>query len=65
MSRVEVDAHLCNGYGNCVMIAPNVFELDEETLIAVVDGAAADEASEQVLREAESDCPARAIRLKL
>lgn len=65
MSRVEIDTKLCNGYGNCVMIAPDVFDLDEETLIAVVDGSAADAAPEQMLREAESDCPARAIRLKL
>ena len=64
MAQVEVDQHLCNGYGNCVMIAPSVFELDEDTLVAVVDEEASRNAPIEQLREAEADCPARAIRLR-
>lgn len=64
MSRLEVDSHLCNGYGNCVMIAPEVFELDEDTLIAAVNEEASQAAPIEQLREAAADCPARAIRLK-
>lgn len=64
MSGIEVDPHLCNGYGNCVMIAPQVFELDEDTLIAVVNEDAGLAAPVEQLREAEADCPARAIKIK-
>lgn len=63
MVTVEVNRSLCNGYGNCVMIAPLVFDLDEDTLIASVNGAAAAISPIAILREAETDCPARAIRV--
>ena len=60
--RIVVDLNRCQGYGQCVFLAPGVFELhgeealmydpgpDEEQLIPVVRAAAA--------------CPVRAIRVQ-
>ena len=60
--RIVVDLNRCQGYGQCVFLAPGVFELhgeealmydpgpDEEQLIPVVRAAAA--------------CPVRAIRVE-
>lgn len=61
--RIEIDRKLCNGYGNCIISAPQVFDLDPDTNIAyVLDGSptAADEAD---VREAAADCPVSAIRI--
>ena len=59
--RIEIDESACNGYGNCVVAAPDVFDLDPVTGIAtVVTGHPDDEAA---VADAEADCPARAIRL--
>ncbi|MFG1923127.1 ferredoxin [Cryptosporangium sp. NPDC048952] len=60
--RVDIDENLCNSYGNCVVAAPEIFDLDDETNIAVVQpGHPADD---EALREAAADCPARAITLQ-
>jgi ferredoxin len=61
--RVHLDADLCNGYGNCVMAAPGVFDLDQETNIAHVRPGRIADSDLAAAQEAEADCPARAIRL--
>ncbi len=61
--HVDVDTTLCSGYGNCVVAAPDVFDLDEDTDLAVVRNGHPVAADDAALREAEADCPARAIRL--
>ncbi|BBG00095.1 MULTISPECIES: ferredoxin [Pseudonocardia] len=61
--RVHIDETLCFGYGNCMVTAPEVFDLDADTSIAVVlPGRPVDEDG-PALREAVADCPARAIAL--
>jgi ferredoxin len=61
--RVAIDEKTCNGYGNCVLAAPSVFDLDARTNVAVVlDGHPVDDDSE-ALEDAEADCPVRAITL--
>jgi ferredoxin len=61
--RVTIDKSTCNGYGNCAIAAPRVFDLDPRTNVAfVLDGHPVDEDSD-ALEEAEADCPARAITL--
>jgi len=54
--EVQVDDGLCSGHGDCVAIAPQVFELED---VAVVVG---DGPNELLLAAAES-CPALAIRV--
>lgn len=59
--RIDIDQATCNGYGNCVLAAPEVFDLDLETNIAIVrEGHAEDD---EAVLEAEADCPVRAIKL--
>jgi ferredoxin len=56
--RIEVDRGLCIGSGDCVEVAPDVFELDAEDKAVVIDpdGAAVD-----VVIEAAGNCPVTAI----
>ncbi|SFF39312.1 ferredoxin [Actinacidiphila alni] len=35
--RVTVDPGRCDGYGNCVMTVPDVFDLDDEGRAVVVE----------------------------
>ncbi len=55
---VRVDRDLCIGLGNCVAIAPTVFELDEENKAVVLDPSSV---SDDILLEAAESCPAKAI----
>ncbi len=56
--KVKVDRKLCIGLGNCVVIAPTVFELDEENKAVVLDPASADE---RTVLDAAENCPQNAI----
>ena len=53
---VEIDEAACAAHGDCVELAPDVFELDD---VAHVIGQGSDE---QLLAAAEA-CPSAAIRL--
>jgi ferredoxin len=57
---IEVDRHLCYGFGDCVDTAPAVFALDDEDVSIVVDpdGAPLDD-----IVEAAQNCPVDAIIL--
>ncbi len=55
---VTVDRALCNGSGDCVDTAPDVFQLDEEDKAIVVDP---DGASVDDVIEAAGNCPVSAI----
>ena len=56
--RIVVDCALCIGSGDCVDMAPDVYQLDAEDKAVVVDpdGAPADE-----VIEAAGNCPVTAI----
>jgi ferredoxin len=56
--KVKVDKDLCTGIGNCAVIAPGVFKLDEKRKAVVLDPKAADK---DTLVEAASNCPMEAI----
>jgi len=56
--KVRVDRDLCIGVGNCVALAPIVFELDEENKAVLLDPSSVDE---NTLLEAAESCPANAI----
>ena len=59
MYRVSIDRSLCNGYGVCEALAPDVFLLDDEGLAALRQGVSEDDA----VREACDNCPMGAITL--
>jgi ferredoxin len=56
--RVEIDAERCMGSGNCVYVAPKVFDLDDRGVAIVVGDPASD--SERVHHAADT-CPTSAI----
>jgi ferredoxin len=59
--EIKVDPELCIGSGNCVHMAPGVFELDEADVAAVVDPNAA---PAEDIRKAERSCPTAAISVE-
>ncbi|WP_344855211.1 ferredoxin [Amycolatopsis ultiminotia] len=62
-ARIVVDEPRCIGAGQCVMVAPDLFDQRDEDGIAVVlrDEPRSDELP--AAREAAALCPAAAIRL--
>lgn len=61
--RASVDLNTCQGYANCVVEAPDIFDIDEETEKAVVlldefDASLADDAQRAV-----DNCPVSAISI--
>ena len=62
MSRVEVDRDRCVGSGACEALAPMVFEVDDNGVLAVLRAQpAADEVPD--VRDAVQACPTRALAL--
>lgn len=57
---MTVDSELCVGTAECVRLAPQAFEIDEDRGVSVPrSGAATTELD--ILREAAFNCPTRAI----
>lgn len=59
--KVKVDRELCIGIGNCIAIAPTVFELDDQNKAVVLDPSST---AEGALIEAAESCPETAIILE-
>ncbi len=59
--KVRINRDLCTGLGNCVALAPTVFELDEEDKAVVLDPSSVDD---DALLEAAESCPYGAIILE-
>lgn len=62
MIKVHIDLNLCQSHGECVAIAPDLFQLDENDFIVwqeeVDDGRRAD------LEAAVNTCPMTAISIE-
>lgn len=56
--RLEIDRDLCVGFGDCVDVAPEAFELDDENV--AVFTAPEDTSREELLRACRA-CPVDAI----
>lgn len=59
--RITVDEDKCCGAGQCVLLAPEVFDQRDDDGIVVLLDAEPPEALHAVSREAASVCPAAAI----
>ncbi|WP_345380844.1 ferredoxin [Pseudonocardia yuanmonensis] len=59
--KVTVDEDRCCGAGQCVMLAPDVFDQREDDGIVVLLEAEPDAALHTAVREAADVCPAAAI----
>jgi ferredoxin len=58
--KVLVDREKCQGYGNCVVAEPQVFDLDDDGFVTLLTDEPAEELRDQV-KHAVRDCPARAL----
>ena len=58
--RIVVDRALCIGANSCVLVAPGVFQLDEENLAYVTDP---DSTDDDTIRMAAESCPVLAVLL--
>ena len=59
--RIVVDLNRCQGYGQCVFLAPSVFELHGEEALMYDPGP--DEAQRLPVVRAAAACPVQAIRV--
>lgn len=59
--KVIVDRDLCQGIGNCVAIAPGVFQLDKQNKAVATN---IESISQEKIREAAESCPLDAIVLQ-
>jgi len=60
ISKIIVDRDACIGAAPCVVVAPGVFQLDDENKAYIVDSHAADD--ETILLAAKA-CPVQAIAI--
>jgi ferredoxin len=58
--RVSVDLGKCQGYANCVAVAPDVFDLADNGLVLLLEEEPADDRAEDV-QQAVRLCPVQAI----
>ena len=58
--EIRVDRQTCLGYGNCVLVAPQLFELDDEGL-AYPTRAQVEDSERDDVRKAVYDCPTDSI----
>ena len=56
--RVTADRELCVGSGQCEMLAPDVFEVDDDGAVQLLQEEPGDSAA---VRDAVSQCPTGAI----
>jgi ferredoxin len=61
--KVEVDEHRCVGAGQCVWVAPRVFDQRPADGVVLLRAPHPDADDEPYVREAVALCPARAIRI--
>ncbi|WP_437757161.1 ferredoxin [Sorangium sp. So ce1389] len=61
--RVRVDEMKCCGAGQCVLVAPRVFDQRDDGIVVLLDEAPPEELHAAV-REAASVCPGAAIQLE-
>ena len=60
--KVRVDTEVCAGFGVCLGLCPEVFELHDDGYAIVLVGEVPPELEDKV-RQAVSQCPANAISL--
>jgi ferredoxin len=61
--HITVDYGLCDGHGQCLLAAPDVFDLpDDSDHVVVLNADPAQEQHDSVIRAAAM-CPAQALRV--
>ena len=59
--KIQIDRKACIGAATCMVISPDGFELDEESIATVKPGA--EKLSDDVLIMAAQSCPTQAVIL--
>ncbi|GGV82429.1 MULTISPECIES: ferredoxin [Streptomyces] len=62
--QITIDEAKCCGAGQCVLVAPEVFDQRDEDGIVVLLDASPDAAQHAAVREAATICPAAAIQVR-
>ncbi|MFI7640692.1 ferredoxin [Nonomuraea sp. NPDC049400] len=62
--NITVDADKCCGAGQCVLLAPDVFDQGEDDGIVILLNASPGEEHHAAVREAADVCPAAAITVE-
>ena len=62
MISIKVTQATCNGYGNCVLAPPDVFDLGDDGLV-VLKRETVDDDQLAAVRRAVYDCPTDSIEL--
>jgi ferredoxin len=62
--KIRLDLDACLGYGNCVVEAPELFDLDEATDKAIVLKESVEEPDLETAEIAVRVCPAMALALE-
>jgi ferredoxin len=60
--KVHVDMNLCQSHGECVLSAPEVFELGDDDVLRWVEDV--DESQRPAVQDAVNVCPMMAIRIE-
>ena len=60
--KVRVDMNLCQSHGECVLVAPDVFDLGEDDVLTWKQDV--EESRRAEVQEAVDVCPMLAIRLE-
>ena len=60
--KVLVDMNLCQSHGECVVVAPDVFELGDDDVLHWTEDV--EEARRAEMEEAVEVCPMMAIRIE-
>lgn len=63
MTKVKVDYELCEANALCEAVAPDVFQVDDDDMLHVLDDEVTEENRARV-EQAVASCPRAAIRLE-
>jgi ferredoxin len=63
MPRIIVDTARCEAHGDCVIAAPEVFDLDDDNVVMLLRDDVPEDMRDKVERAAR-DCPVTAIRIE-
>ena len=62
--RVILDTQNCQAYANCMLTAPDVFDLDDENGIAIIKQENPAEDLRSAVQEAVRSCPVQALSIE-
>ncbi len=61
--KIEVEKSACIGAGQCALVAPDIFDQDDEGIVLVLNDSPA-EGLHGAAQKAATLCPAKAITIK-